>query len=63
MKKHTALRPGTKAPVSGQYVEVGPKGGLKEEITAVKGKPLPPTNMPGSSFSLVDATKNESGKG
>ena len=56
------LTPGTPAPSSGQYVEVGPRGGKKKEITSIKGKQLPPTEKPNSTFKLVDATKNKSGK-
>ena len=57
------LRPGTRAPASGQYRPVGLRGGVaKKEITAVKGKPLPPT-APGGSFKIVDRTKNKSGQG
>ena len=38
------LKPGQKAPASGQYGVVGPRGGkLKKEVTVVKGEPLPPT--------------------
>ena len=57
------LRPGTPAPASGQYRPVGPRGGVaKKEITAVKGKRLPPTTS-GGSFKLVDRTKNKAGQG
>lgn len=61
-KKISGLRPGQKAPASGQYQEIGPRGGKKDEVTVVKGEPLPPTEVPGSSFTLVDSTKNKSGK-
>ncbi|MEU4648033.1 YjzC family protein [Nocardia fluminea] len=38
------LKPGNKAPNSGQYLEVGPRGGKTTvEITGVKGKTMPPT--------------------
>lgn len=57
------LKPGTAAPNSGQYEEVGPRGGhTGKEITGVKGKPLPPTSKPGQSWDLVDPTKNKAGK-
>ena len=40
------LKPGQKAPGSGQVEIVGPRGGKTgEERTTVKGKPLPPTPM------------------
>ncbi|HIS73650.1 TPA: YjzC family protein [Candidatus Galligastranaerophilus intestinavium] len=54
------LKPGTDAPKSGQYREVGPRGGYvsNTEITAVAGKNLPPTSRPGNGFILVDPTKH-----
>jgi len=56
------LKSGHTAPRSGQYVEVGPKGGIKKEITISKGETLPPTEKPNSSFKLVDPSKNKSGQ-
>jgi hypothetical protein len=32
------------------------------EVTSVKGEPLPPTPTPGSTYTLVDPTKNKSGR-
>jgi len=59
-----ALKPGQKAPASGQYERVGPRGGRTgDEVTGVRGKPLPPTPTPGSTYRIADRTKNESGKG
>jgi len=56
-------KPGQKAPVSGQYVVVGPKGGnTGTEITATKGETLPPTAKPGQGFVLVDKTKHKDDK-
>lgn len=49
-----ASKPGTPAPRSGQYKPVS--GG--PEITAIQGKPLPPTPKPGGAWKLVDATKH-----
>lgn len=49
-------RPGTPAPFSGQY---RPSSGGKTEITAVQGKPLPPTSKPGETWKLVDKTKHK----
>lgn len=58
------LKPGNKAPASGQYEEVGPRGGgTGHEVTSTKGKPLPPTQKPGNSYRVADRTKNDSGKG
>ncbi|TKW62027.1 MAG: hypothetical protein DI628_05250 [Blastochloris viridis] len=57
------LKPGTEAPASGQYQQIGPRGGKGPEITSTQGKPLPPTTISGSTYKLVDPTKNQSGKG
>ena len=58
------LKPGQTAPRSGQYEQLGPRGGRTgHEVTVVKGEPLPPTPKPGMTFTLVDATKNKSGRG
>ncbi len=55
------LSPGTKAPDSGQYKEVGPRGGnvSDTEVTSTKGKPLPPTSKPGNKYVVVDKTKHK----
>lgn len=63
MAKHSGLKPGTKAPASGQYQEVGPRGGKKGEVTVSKGEVMPPTSVPGSTFTLVDPSKNKAGQG
>jgi hypothetical protein len=61
--KNEPLKPGNKAPNSGQYGEVGPRGGkTNKEITGVKGKKLPPTSKPGNGYVLNDPTNNKSGK-
>lgn len=57
------LKPGTTAPKSGQYQQIGPKGGAGKEVTVVKGEPLPPTPKPNMGYVLVDPTKNKSGRG
>lgn len=62
MSKVNGLKPGNEAPKSGQYQEFGPRGGPGREVTSVKGEPLPPTTKPGATYSLVDATKNKSGR-
>ena len=49
-KQHTGLKPGEKAPASGQYVQRGPRGGQGKEVTVVKDEPLPPTPRPGRSI-------------
>ena len=33
--------------------------GTGNEVTGVKGKPLPPTPRPGQGYTLVDATKHK----
>lgn len=54
------LKPGMGTPVSGQYEVVGPKGGKTgTEVTAVEGKPLPPTPGKGMGYKLVDPTKHK----
>jgi hypothetical protein len=56
------LKPGERAPCSGQYRRVGPRGGKGIEITAVKGEHLPPSPSKGTTYKIVDRTKNKSGK-
>ncbi|OHB68294.1 MAG: hypothetical protein A2V70_20450 [Planctomycetes bacterium RBG_13_63_9] len=63
MSKPKGLKPGQPAPASGQYQQIGPKGGKGPEVTSVKGEPLPPTSKPGATYNLVDPSKNKSGKG
>jgi hypothetical protein len=48
------LAPGTKAPTSGQYEIIGPRGGRTgEERTVIKGEPLPPTPASGQRYRPV----------
>ncbi|MEO1128486.1 MAG: YjzC family protein [Planctomycetota bacterium] len=61
--KNSGLKPGDTAPRSGQYQEIGPRGGKGREVTSVKGETLPPTTQSGASYKLVDGTKNKSGRG
>lgn len=56
------LKPGQTAPKSGQYQQIGPRGGKGHEVTVTKGEPLPPAPAKGMSYKLVDATKNKSGR-
>lgn len=49
---------GHPAPASGQY---RPKGG-GPEVTMVKGKIAPPSQGKGTTYDLVDGTKNKSGR-
>ena len=54
------FKPGEIAPRSGQYEKIGPRGGeTNKEITAIKGKPLPPPNKHGITYKLVDVTKHK----
>jgi hypothetical protein len=56
-------KPGQSAPFSGQYAEVGSRGGdAGREVTGVQGKTLPPTLKPGNSFVMVDPSNNGSGR-
>lgn len=58
------LKPGQTAPRSGQYTEVGPRGGQPgREVTVPAGRPLPPTTTPNKGYVLTDPTKNKSGQG
>lgn len=59
MSKVPHLKPGNKAPQSGQYEILGPRGGRGPERTIVRGEPLPPTPQPGSSYVIVDRTKTK----
>jgi hypothetical protein len=63
MARNQPLKPGSTAPRSGQYQEVGPRGGGGREVTTTKGEPLPPTTKPGRTYKLVDPSKNKSGRG
>ena len=61
MSRPSQMKPGEKAPRSGQYQEMGPRGGKGREVTVVRGEPLPPTTTPNRTYTLVDPTKNKSG--
>jgi hypothetical protein len=58
MSKKVKVKPGHKAPVSGQYQIIGPRGGKGAERTVTKGEPLPPPPAKGSTYRLVDPTKH-----
>jgi hypothetical protein len=63
MAKHSGIKPGEKAPTSGQYKEIGPRGGKTgHEVTVPRGEIMPPTSKPGGTFDLVDPSKNKSGR-
>jgi hypothetical protein len=63
MAKKSGFKPGETAPHSAQYQRIGPRGGKGPEITAIKGKPLPPSPVKGATYTLVDPTKNKAGGG
>lgn len=57
-------KPGERAPRSGQYEIVGPRGGRAagQERTVVRGERLPPTPQAGQRYTLADRTNNGAGK-
>ncbi len=58
------FKPGAKAPVSGEYEIVGPRGGRTgEERTVSKGEVLPPTPTRGESYRISRRARNKSGQG
>jgi hypothetical protein len=61
--RKSKLKPGERAPASGQYQQVGPRGAVPREVTVVKREPLPPAPKKGMSYKLIDRTKNKAGKG
>lgn len=54
-------KPGEKPEHSGQFIEVGPRGGKQgnEEITGIENKPLPATSKPGNLWKQIDKTKHK----
>jgi transcriptional regulator with XRE-family HTH domain len=58
----TGLKTGSVAPISGQYQQTGPRSGKGQEITSVKGEPLPPTPQKTVAYNLMDPKKNKTGK-
>ena len=60
--KTKLLKPGEKAPGSGQVEIVGPRGGRTgDERTTVIGKRLPPTPKKRQLYMPVDGTRNKKG--
>ncbi len=57
------LRPGSRAPFSGQYQERGPRGGDVggREVTSEQGETLPPTTESNRTYVLVDRSDNKAG--
>ena len=57
MKKQ--YKPGERAPRSGQYPVVGPRGGRTgEERTVTRGEPFPPTPDSGMGYGKPDLTRH-----
>lgn len=60
MTKSYTVKPGQIVKDSGQFIIVGPKGGIsKTEVTLIENKPAPPTPKPGSKFVMVDKSKHK----
>ena len=59
MPKKSGFKPGEKAPRSGQYKIIGPRGKGGAERTVVKDEPFPPNPKKGSTYTLVDPTKHK----
>lgn len=57
--KLPGLRPGQIAPRSGQYQQIGPRGGRGKEVNVVRGEPLPPTPNKGQTYILIDPVKEK----
>jgi hypothetical protein len=60
MVKTSGLKSGQTVPVSGLYQQIGPRGGKGSEVTFVKGEPLPPAPLKGTTYKLVDPAKHKS---
>lgn len=61
MSKPKDLPPGTRAPYSGEYQTIGPRGGKGPEVTVPKEHRLPPAPA-GSTYTLVRPAHNHSGR-
>ena len=61
VRKPSGLRPGETVPVSGLYQQIGPRGGKGTEVTSVKGEPLPPAPVKGTTYKLMDPAIHKSG--
>jgi transcriptional regulator with XRE-family HTH domain len=63
-KRHRpiGLKPGSLAPRSGQYQQIGPRGGKGRLVTALKGEPLPQTEKKNMFYIFVPPIKTKPGK-
>jgi uncharacterized protein (DUF2345 family) len=57
--KKSGFKPGEIVQKSGQYQQIGPRGGKGTEVTSVKGERFPPTPVKGTTYKLVDVTKHK----
>jgi hypothetical protein len=63
MAKSRNFKPGERAPKSGLYEMVGPRGGKTgEERTVTRGQPLPPTRDSGQKYKLAKTLQEGRGK-
>jgi hypothetical protein len=63
MAKTPTLPPGTPTPRSGIYEQVGPRGGRTgEQADSTRGKPLPPTDVPGRGWELIQPAHHKGKK-
>jgi len=61
--KTPTLPPGTPTPRSGIYEQVGPRGGRTgEQADSTRGKPLPPTDVPGRGWELIQPAHHKGKK-
>lgn len=61
--KKAYLPPGTPAPRSGIYEQMGVRGGRTgEQADSTRGKPLPPTERQGQTWQLVTPAHHRGGK-
>ena len=60
--KKSNLTPGKPSPISGEMRPLHPNGKVgKDEVTVVRGKPLPPTKTPGTVYVPSRPAHNKSG--
>mgnify|MGYP001449163002 CR=1 FL=1 len=58
-----SYKPGQSALRSGQYEQIGPRGGhIGTEQTVVRGEPLLPTPKPGMGYVHTDPSNNGAGR-
>lgn len=59
MSRGKTYKPGERAPASGQYQIIGPRGSKGPERTVVKGEPFPATFKSGSLYKTKDLKTNK----